>query len=126
MGTWTIIIITYFLIPALMIPAGWMMWKHPPKNINAIYGYRTRMSSRNQNTWRFAQEYAGRLWVRWGAFMMPISVLLLAIFAPSGEDAAATVGAVLCLVQTFLMIFSIVFVERALNKVFDKQGNLKK
>ena len=59
-----------------------------PKTINAIYGYRTRMSSLNQNTWHFSQEYAGQLWVRWGIRMMAVSILLLMIFAASGETAA--------------------------------------
>ena len=125
MGTWIMIVITYILIPALMVGAGWMIWKHSPKNINAIYGYRTRMSSLNQNTWRFSQEYAGRLWVRWGIRMMPVSILLM-IFAASGETAASMAGSVLCIVQIIIMLSSISVVERTLNKVFDKQGNLKK
>ena len=125
MGTWIMIVITYILIPALMVGAGWMIWKHSPKNINAIYGCRTRMSSLNQNTWRFAQEYAGRLWVRWGIRMMPVSILLLMFFAASGEKAAAAAGSILCLVQIVIMLSSIAVVERMLNKVFDKQGNLK-
>lgn len=95
MGTWIIIGITYILIPSLMTGAGWMIWKHPPKTINTLYGYRTTMSSLNQNTWRFSQEYAGRLWVRWGIRMMPVSILLLMFFAASGETAASTAGSVL-------------------------------
>ena len=125
MGTWIMIVITYMLIPALMTGAGWRMWKHPPKSINAIYGYRTKMSSLNQNTWRFSQEYAGRLWVRWGIRMMPVSLLLLMFFAASGETAASTAGSVLCMVQIVIMLSSIAVVERMLNKGFDKHGNLK-
>ena len=124
MGTWIMIVITFILIPALMTGAGWMIWKNPPKTINAMYGYRTKMSSLNQNTWRFAQEYAGRLWVRWGIRMIPVSLLLLMFFAAAGEEAAATAGSVLCIVQIVIMLSSIAVVERMLNKVFDKQGNL--
>ena len=126
MGTWIMIVITYILIPALMVGAGWRMWKHPPKSINAMYGYRTKMSSLNQNTWRFSQEYAGRLWVRWGIRMMPVSILLLMFCAAAGEKADATADSVLCMVQIVIMLSSIAVVERMLNKVFDKQGNLKK
>jgi len=125
MGTWIMIVITYILIPALMTGASWRIWKHPPKTINAMYGYCTRMSSLNQNTWRFAQEYAGRLWVRWSIRMMPVSILLLMFFAAAGEKAAATAGTVLCMVQIVIILSSIAVVERMLNKVFDKQGNLK-
>ena len=90
-----------------------------------MYGYRTNMSSINQNTWRFAQEYAERLWVRWGIRMMPVSILLLMFFAAAGEKTAATAGSVLCMVQIVIMLSSIAVVERMLNTVFDKQGNLK-
>lgn len=99
--------------------------EEPPKTINAMYGYRTKMSSLNQNTWRFSQEYAGRLWVRWGIRMMPVSILLLMFCAAAGEKAAAIAGSVLCIVQIVIMLSSIAVVERMLKKVFDKQGNLK-
>lgn len=126
MGIWIKIAVTYILVPALMIGAGWMMWKKPPKEINAIYGYRTRMSSLNQNTWKFANEYAGRLWVRWGIRMMPVSILFLMFLAAAGKTTAAMAGSVLCMAQIIIMLSSIAVVERALNRVFDKQGNLRR
>ncbi|MEE0057733.1 MAG: SdpI family protein [[Bacteroides] pectinophilus] len=43
-------------IPLLMIIAGRMMWKHCPKKINGIVGYRTKMSMINMDTWKFAHE----------------------------------------------------------------------
>ena len=48
------------------------------------------------------------------------------VLATSGETAAATAGSMLCIVQIVIMLSSIAVVERMLNKVFDKQGNLKK
>lgn len=105
MGNWILIVISYILFPALMIGAGWMIWKCPPRNINAIYGYRTRMSSLNQNTWQFSQEYAEWLWGRWGIRMMAVSIILLMFFAASGETAASMAGSVLCMVQIVIMLF---------------------
>ena len=60
--------------------------------------------------------------MRWGIRMMPVSILLLMIFAASGETAASIAGSVLCIVQIVIMLSSISVVERTLNKVFDKQG----
>ena len=36
-----------------MIACGWMMWKHCPKNIDGLVGYRTSRSMRNMDTWKF-------------------------------------------------------------------------
>lgn len=42
------------LIPVTMIIFG-ILWKsHPPKSINWAYGYRTSMSMKNNETWKFA------------------------------------------------------------------------
>lgn len=49
------------LIPVVMIVAGRMMWKHPPKNINEVIGYRTGHSMKNMDTWKFAHNYCGKL-----------------------------------------------------------------
>lgn len=44
MWFWWFILICDCIIPVLMIIAGRMMWKHCPKKINGIVGYRTKMS----------------------------------------------------------------------------------
>ncbi|MGV4461141.1 SdpI family protein [Ornithobacterium rhinotracheale] len=35
-----------------------LMYLFPPKELNAIYGYRTKRASRDQASWDFAQRYA--------------------------------------------------------------------
>lgn len=66
------IVFTLF-IPVLMILCGYLMYKHTPKDINVLVGYRTAMSMKNQETWDFAHNYCGRLWVKVGAVMTIIS-----------------------------------------------------
>ncbi|MFH6602884.1 SdpI family protein [Maribacter algicola] len=41
----------------LLLPLAWYYKEHPPKNINWLYGYRTKRSMANQEVW----EYANRL-----------------------------------------------------------------
>lgn len=50
MGFWIFLLVCSLLIPAVMIVAGFLMWKHPPKKINGFYGYRTTRSMKNQDT----------------------------------------------------------------------------
>ena len=40
------------------------MSKYPPKEINGIIGYRTTMSRKNMDTWKFAHDYCGKLWLK--------------------------------------------------------------
>ena len=66
MWFWWFILICDCIIPAIMIIAGRMMWKHCPKKINGVVGYRTKMSMINMDTWRFAHDHAGKLWWKVG------------------------------------------------------------
>ena len=62
-----VILISPFLL-------GFGLWQHPPKNINSIYGYRTGISSKNQETWDYSQKLAGKA-------MMVGSLISVIIFA---------------------------------------------
>lgn len=49
------------LIPLVMLIGGYFMYKHPPKKISGIIGYRTSRSRMNEDTWSFAHEYCGKV-----------------------------------------------------------------
>lgn len=112
------------------VPAGarcdavlWMAFlNRPPKKINALYGYRTSRSMKNQQTWDYAHQVCGKLWFRAGIVMLPLS--LLAMLPALGKDTQALgiwlMGVVL--VQVVVMIATIFPVEKALKRKFDKFG----
>ncbi len=54
---------------------GLLMFKNPPKNINPMYGYRTRQSMSSQEKWDFAQVYAGKLMFRGGIFFIGFGII---------------------------------------------------
>lgn len=39
------------------------MLRFPPKEINSIYGYRTKASMRNQKSWNLAQKQSSKLMI---------------------------------------------------------------
>ena len=97
------IVFTLF-IPVFMILCGYLMYKHTPKDINGLVGYRTAMSMKNQETWDFAHNYCGRLWVKVGAVMtMCIAEVI----------------------QVVVLCWTIVPTERSLKDNFDQDGNRK-
>ena len=61
---WLFVLAFDLLLPVVMIFFGREFMKNPPKEINPGYGYRTAMSSKNQDTWDFAQRKMGEVWYK--------------------------------------------------------------
>ena len=124
-GFWIFMLIMDLLIPFAMIGFGRMFMNKPPKSINAVFGYRTTMSMKNGNTWKFAHNHCGKTWFWTGLVMLPISVLPLLLVLGKDADTVGTVGAITCCVQIVPMLVSIIPTERALRKAFDQNGKRK-
>ncbi len=123
MDFWIGMYLTDLLIPVMMIVAGWMMWKHPPKRINSWYGYRTERSMKNEGTWKFAHDYCGRLWWKLGWIILVPSAIPLLFLLNASEDAIGFTSVAVLVVQSFFMIGAIFPTERALKKTFEKDGD---
>lgn len=122
MWFWWFMFICDLLIPFLMIICGRMMWKHSPKRINSIAGYRSKRSMKNMDTWKFAHDYCGRLWWKIGWLMLIPSAAIHVPFYNKSENAIGVMGGVLCTVQCLVLILSIIPTERALKKNFTEEG----
>lgn len=122
MWFWWFMFVFDLLIPALMIISGKMMWKHPPKTINGIIGYRTARSMKNRDTWKYAHDYCGRLWWKIGWVLLLLSVIIHFPFYNRSEDTIGTVGGILCAIQCVCLIIPIFFTERALKRNFTDEG----
>ena len=61
MGFWIFMLIMVLLIPITMIVIGRLFLNNAPKDINYVFGYRTKRSMMNLETWKFAHEYIGNL-----------------------------------------------------------------
>ncbi len=123
MGFWIYMLVIDLLIPFTMIGFGKYFSKTAPKNINAVFGYRTSMSMKNKDTWIFAHKYCGKIWFVSGSIMLPLSVAVMLFVLGGAENVVGAVGAALCIVQFVPIIVSIVLTEKALKKTFDKNGN---
>lgn len=122
MWYWWFMLACDMLIPLCMIGFGILMLKKPPKKINGFFGYRTALSMKNTDTWRFAHEYAGRLWWKVGLIMAVPSLLSHIPFYNSGEDAVGVLGLVVMTLQCIVLVATIFPVESALNKTFNRDG----
>ncbi|MDL2300188.1 SdpI family protein [Clostridiaceae bacterium OttesenSCG-928-D20] len=122
MGFWIYMLVIDMLIPATMLFFGRRFYKAAPREINSLYGYRTKRSMRNRETWEFSHKYCGRLWQTIGAIMLPLSLIGMLFVVGKGLDYVALVSSLICLVQLVVLIGSIIPCEAALKKAFDDNG----
>lgn len=109
------------LLTGTMILFGLLFLKKPPRESNAVYGYRTRMSSLNEETWAFAHHYAGDVWFRTGVLSLTGSVAFILLLRNSVQFEKYVMF--LFYFQMALMLLVIPLTEKALRKRFDKEGN---
>ena len=122
---WIFMLACNLIIPLAMVLIGARFEGRGPKDINRFLGYRTAMSMKNGETWRFAHMHCGKLWKRLGAALIPVSALPLlcaAAFGLPARPSALAAGAV-TIAQGIIMLGTVFLTERALKKRFDKDGS---
>lgn len=113
------------LVPVVVIVTGRIMWKHYPKNINGLVGYRTTRSMKNRDTWKFANEHCGRLWYKMGLFMLAFSILVSVVLLRTDDNTYSMISLIFVLFQCVVLILSIIPTEIALKKMFYEDGTRK-
>lgn len=116
------LIICDILIPAIMVGFGLILWKHPPKKINGIYGYRTGRSMKSIEAWNFAQRKCGKLWFYAGIALMIFSAVILFFCLRFGLASAIQLSVWFPMLQCVVLILSIIPVELSLKFDFDERG----
>ena len=111
------------LIPVLCFIFGILLYKHEPKKINGCYGYRTGRSMKNEDTWKFANNLLGRLWLGGGAVLIVISAAAVLIVNAYWPDTLAAVSGLAVIMDLVFIVASIIGVESALKKRFNDDGS---
>ncbi|MBQ9483556.1 MAG: SdpI family protein [Ruminiclostridium sp.] len=125
MEFWIFMLIMVLLIPALMIAFGREFMNGAPDNINSTFGYRTKRSMMNKETWKFAHIYFGKLWFICGLILLLPSVVVMLFVLEKDVNTVGTVGAIIVFVQMIPMFGTIIPTEKALKKNFDEYGRYR-
>lgn len=126
MGFWLFMLTMDLLTPLLMLGIGLYFLKSPPQKINKVFGYRTALSMKNQETWQFAHHYCGKLWRAVGLFLLAASIVAMLFAIKKPVDTVGIYGGTVCAAQLFILIGSIFPTEIALRKNFDEYGKRTK
>lgn len=106
-----------FLIPVttgiIFFFAGVVMLLFPPKNINVLYGYRTKSSMKNKEQWDFAQKYSAKELMKSG--IAAILIGLTGLVFHLTENTATIVGIGIVIVIVALLFIR---VESAIKSKF--------
>lgn len=114
-------LLVVLLIPLMMVGFGLVFMKNPPK-INPFYGYKTKRSMMNQDTWAFAHRYFGKLWFVCGLVSLPISLVPISLVVGKSEQVVSITGLTVLVLQAVVMVGMMIPTERALKKNFDEFG----
>ena len=119
-------LVILLLIPGSMTVLGYIYRKNPPKEINAVSGYRTDMSMKNRETWRFANMFWGKLCFYGGIPLVILSELVLILFKSSSLDTMSNAVLIIVGIQIVVFVLTLIPTEMALHRNFEKNGCKKR
>ena len=111
------------LVPLSMILLGYTWKDNPPKDRQGISGYRTTMSRMNDETWKYAHRYWGRINLVLGIILTILSIFVLIFYKEKTNFEMISVY--LVFFQLGIMVLTIIPTEFLLHKHFTKQGMKK-
>jgi hypothetical protein len=118
--TLTIWLLVSGLSGLCLVGAGLWQKKFPPKKINHLYGYRTKLSMRGQEEWLEAQKYSSKELLNGGILL--ICLPFLRLFFPALSEIYEVLMAVCMII--FICIGIFIRTERHLkNKFRIKKAN---
>lgn len=124
-GSLITLFICNLIVPLTMFLFGLRMRRRPPKEIGGTFGYRTRRSMINAETWRFAHEKCGKIWTWTGLVLLLVSVGLSVFSWLKGGESLTRFVTSFSMGQVIVLLASVIPVERSLKKHFDENGNPK-
>ncbi|MBF45160.1 MAG: hypothetical protein CMD38_02520 [Flavobacteriales bacterium] len=113
-------IFLHLLIGPLMLVISLIFFYFPPKKINLIYGHRTTLSMKNQDTWKEANKRSIHMMLLVSALTCILQ--LIGIFFNINQE-TTILNATGFLVAG--LIIGVIVIEKQLKAIFDKDGNRK-
>ena len=114
-----IILMLSELAPMAVITGGAFLRLNYFTEVGSFGGYRTRRSTANEETWKFANRYCGNLWIKCGiaALLPSLAAAFLFTRIMSVSDAIMAV-CIMEVIEAALILITVYFVEKALDKRF--------
>jgi uncharacterized membrane protein len=121
------VILAIATVPVILAGSGLILLLRPPKNINGVYGFRTRLASKSERTWAYANGKAARLLVLFGIISLLLNVIIYVVcayaFSAAGAASILAYTSIVCILFALFAVYYIV--QYGLRKRFHEKGSLK-
>ncbi len=111
-------VIMCILIPFLVIGSGILAKMSIKVGINKVFGYRTKSSKMNQETWKEANTIASKYLKIFGFFDLALTILIVIFFIDNTETALIVV----CVMVVPILLFPIYLTEKHMKNTFNNKG----
>lgn len=113
-------------LPLTMFAMGLIIWRTRPEYCS-LFAYHTTWAEKSEESWKFAQDFFGRLCTIVYAIMSAITLIvgLIPVIARLDETWGTIINGFVGFVDLIPLFVIIFIVEGKLKKNFDKNGNRK-
>ncbi|MBK3495131.1 SdpI family protein [Viridibacillus sp. YIM B01967] len=91
------------LIGIIFILSGLMLLYKPPKDINGLYGYRTKRSMKNMTLWKEGNEYSAKLLIKYGVLILLLGSVL-SFLVKRTEYALLSIVSLMVMLAIFIIL----------------------
>lgn len=115
--------IAFNFIPFLCLITYLLFQYRPPKIINKIYGYRSKLSMRNQLMWNYAQNYFSEICINIAILLIGLNIIFAIISIFLNTLSYLIVSCVFLFSHAICFLISICLVEKQLKLFYKKSRN---
>lgn len=113
------------VVSLVFLVGGYSLRKTAKRKINHIIGYRTSLSMKNEDTWAFANDELGKIWIKIGWFIVPFTILFNAVFAFVKLNCYEMVCVLFVISEIVVVFITIAIVESKMSRTFNRDGSRK-
>ena len=119
-------LVPLLLIPVFMLLMAVLFHYKQPRHINQIYGYRTSLSMKNQDTWVVANQSASGCFLYTTIGFLTVLILLLLVVGRAGLigwfGSFQALFLNIAILSSGLVLVPIIVTEHKLRQVFTSEG----
>ena len=108
------------ILPVAYIAAGLVFWKHTPKDINGIGGWKTTRARKSRETWEYANSHGGKDIFVLGVILFAVSIGLSVLFGIFELFGLEWISIFVAVIQAGLLGVVILHIENELEIKFGK------
>ena len=119
---WFSMLVLDLIVPFIMIAIGTRL-KKSAKSMRSKIAYRSKMTKKNRNTWKYAQNFCGNFLLNMGGIFIIVAGYVMLLIAERTYTDIGIIAKTICLAQSVSILVPFALTELALRIKFDSNGN---